>query len=213
MFYHDHALGITRLNVYAGTAAGYLLMDECGRSVDHQQRHSGGVGVCSAQYRYGIPLVIQDKTFVPTDIDTQDPKWNQWRTENSITWMVNGVAAGTTGDLWFPHIYEANQNPSDTANGGMNPFGRWDYGPWFWPPMGAIKTFSGRDSHGAHGKLPDVHHAGSLHGHAHRQRPAYPYLDVDPKAYRFRILNACNDRFLNLQIYMWPTRQSYGSRS
>ena len=27
MFYHDHAMGITRLNVYAGEAAGYLLQD------------------------------------------------------------------------------------------------------------------------------------------------------------------------------------------
>ena len=27
MFYHDHAYGITRLNVYAGEAAGYLLND------------------------------------------------------------------------------------------------------------------------------------------------------------------------------------------
>ena len=27
MFYHDHALGITRLNVYAGMAAGYLFTD------------------------------------------------------------------------------------------------------------------------------------------------------------------------------------------
>ena len=27
MFYHDHALGITRLNVYAGEAAGYVLTD------------------------------------------------------------------------------------------------------------------------------------------------------------------------------------------
>ena len=27
MFYHDHAFGITRLNVYAGEAAGYLLQD------------------------------------------------------------------------------------------------------------------------------------------------------------------------------------------
>ena len=26
-FYHDHALGITRLNVYAGEAAGYVLTD------------------------------------------------------------------------------------------------------------------------------------------------------------------------------------------
>jgi FtsP/CotA-like multicopper oxidase with cupredoxin domain len=30
---------------------------------------------------------------------------------------------------------------------------------------------------------------------------AYPYLEVDPKAYRFRILNAANDRFWNLQLY------------
>ena len=27
MFYHDHAWGITRLNVYAGEAAGYLITD------------------------------------------------------------------------------------------------------------------------------------------------------------------------------------------
>jgi FtsP/CotA-like multicopper oxidase with cupredoxin domain len=28
MFYHDHVWGITRLNVYAGEAAGYLIKDE-----------------------------------------------------------------------------------------------------------------------------------------------------------------------------------------
>ena len=27
MFYHDHAWGITRLNVYAGEAAGYIIQD------------------------------------------------------------------------------------------------------------------------------------------------------------------------------------------
>ncbi|MCX7111445.1 MAG: hypothetical protein NTX45_15225 [Proteobacteria bacterium] len=27
MFYHDHAMGITRLNVYDGMAAGYVLQD------------------------------------------------------------------------------------------------------------------------------------------------------------------------------------------
>ena len=30
---------------------------------------------------------------------------------------------------------------------------------------------------------------------------AYPYVTVDPKAYRLRILNAANDRFLNLSLY------------
>lgn len=30
---------------------------------------------------------------------------------------------------------------------------------------------------------------------------AYPYLQVQPQAYRFRILNASNDRAFNLQLY------------
>ena len=30
---------------------------------------------------------------------------------------------------------------------------------------------------------------------------AYPFKNVDPKPYRLRILNACNDRYLNLQLY------------
>src|SRR5512137_2248162 len=29
----------------------------------------------------------------------------------------------------------------------------------------------------------------------------YPYVQIGPHAYRFRILNACNDRYLNLQLY------------
>ena len=29
----------------------------------------------------------------------------------------------------------------------------------------------------------------------------YPYMEVEPKVYRFRVLNACNDRFVNLQLY------------
>jgi FtsP/CotA-like multicopper oxidase with cupredoxin domain len=30
---------------------------------------------------------------------------------------------------------------------------------------------------------------------------AYPYLPVGRKAYRFRILNASNDRMMNLSLY------------
>jgi FtsP/CotA-like multicopper oxidase with cupredoxin domain len=30
---------------------------------------------------------------------------------------------------------------------------------------------------------------------------AYPTLTIDPKPYRFRILNAANDRFFNLSLY------------
>ena len=71
----------------------------------------------------GIPLVIQDRTFVDaTTIAAQDPTWN-WGTTPPTP---------HTGDLWFPHVYMPNQNPYDMT--GANPCGRWDYGPWFWPP-------------------------------------------------------------------------------
>lgn len=169
MFYHDHALGLTRLNVYAGEAAGYLLMDTV-----EQGLISAGF-IPSTQ----IPLIIQDKTFVPDDIGVQDAKWDPGK------W-------GQPGDLWFPHVYETNQNPASAD--GSNPFGRWDYGPWFWPVFPAANP------------LPEI----SLVPEAFMDTAmvngtAYPYLEVDRTAYRFRILNAANDRFFNLQLHCADT--------
>jgi hypothetical protein len=120
MFYHDHAYGITRLNVYAGEAAGYLLVD----SAEEGLITSGAIpdqAALGPQYKYGIPLIIQDKTFVPTDVGGvgsptgQDTKWDK-------------AAWGQPGDLWFPHVYEPNQDPNSIT--GMSQFGRWDFGPW-----------------------------------------------------------------------------------
>ena len=53
LWYHDHAVGITRLNVYAGLAAFYLLRD---RFEDALKLPSG---------RFEVPLVIQDRSFNP----------------------------------------------------------------------------------------------------------------------------------------------------
>ena len=180
MFYHDHAVGITRLNVYAGEAAGYLLTDPTEESLINSGVLPNICGSPTSQcvYRYGIPLVIQDKTFVPQNIAVQDAKWN------TTKW-------GTYGDLWFPHVYEANQDPYSPD--GANPFGRWDYGPWFWPPVNVDP---------ANAVLPDP----STTPEAFMDTPivngtAYPYVQVQPRAYRFRILNACNDRTLNLSLF------------
>ena len=60
MFYHDHAWGITRLNVYAGEAAGYLISDDT-------EKKLMAAGGALASVGLGIPLVIQDRTFVPQD--------------------------------------------------------------------------------------------------------------------------------------------------
>lgn len=109
MFYHDHAYGITRLNVYAGEAAGYLLMDSAEQGLINS-------GIIPAEH---IPLVIQDRTFVPgpNQLAAEDPTWDK----------------GGLGQLWLPHVYMPNQNPYDMT--GANAMGRWDYGAWFWPPF------------------------------------------------------------------------------
>ena len=41
-----------------------------------------------------------------------------------------------TGDLWYPHVYMTAQNPYDDT--GVNAYGRWHYGPWFFPPTDVL---------------------------------------------------------------------------
>jgi len=168
MFYHDHAYGITRLNVYAGEAAGYIVTDPV-----EQQLVTDGV-IPADQ----IPLIIQDKTFVPDNakLAQTDPLWD------SMAW-------GGMGSLWFPHVYMPNQNPNDPA--GVNAFGRWDYGPWIWPPT----TVTNNTLPWPSSVMESFMDTPVVNG------TAYPVLKVEKKAYRFRVLNACNDRFLNLQLY------------
>lgn len=183
MFYHDHAYGITRLNVYAGEAAGYLITDTAEQSLVN----SGAVP--SEQ----IPLIIQDKTFVDANtVLSTDPTW-AW---GSMMGMP------MTGDLWFPHVYMPNQNPN--AIDGVNLMGRFDYGPWIWPPVTNITYPPFTDL--VSGLLMPAYPNVSMVMEAMMDTPvingtAYPYVTLQPKAYRFRILNACNDRYLNLQLY------------
>lgn len=199
MFYHDHAYGITRLNVYAGEAAGYLLTDP----VEEELIDSGVIPSLAGVYRYGIPLVIQDKTFVDaTTIPYQDPTW---------AWGSLPPGTPSTGDLWMPHVYMPNQNPYDVS--GMNAFGRWHYGPWFWPPTTDV-TYGPvanpyYDPINAPWEPPMIPGtpSNSMAMEAFMDTPtvngvAYPYLEVDPQAYRFRVLSVGNDRFFNLQLYV-----------
>jgi FtsP/CotA-like multicopper oxidase with cupredoxin domain len=195
LFYHDHAFGITRLNVYAGEAAPYVLTDDTEQALLSQN-------LLPADQ---IPLVIQDKTFVPSpqQLAIEDPLWETGR------W-------GGEGNLWFPHVYVPAQNPGDSS--GVNAFGRWMYGPWFWPPTTDIKYLP----------IPNPYHDPNCNAdvmgwceppmmsaapylgsgmEAFMDTPvvngtAYPTVTLDPKAYRFRILNAADDRFFNLQLYV-----------
>ena len=203
MFYHDHAYGITRLNVYAGEAAGYVLMDHVEQDLIDGTNTSGvNPGLVKVLPDVGIPLIIQDKTFVDAStIAAQDPTWN-W-----------GTTPGTprTGDLWMPCVYMPAQNPYDMS--GASAFGRWQYGPWFWPPTTGIthppvpnEYYDPVNAPWEPPMRPDMP-TPSMGMEAFMDTPlvngtVYPYLEVEPKTYRFRILNAADDRFFNLHMYV-----------
>ena len=236
MFYHDHSWGITRLNVYAGEAAGYVITDPVEQSLF-------GPGGPYASMGEGIPLIIQDRTFVPgpEQLAAQDPTWD------SARW-------GSMGDFWYHHVYMPAQNPGDPS--GMSAFGRWMYGPWFWPPAGDVKNgpianpYFGKDPEGPDGVrgtvddwttflavpcslddpatwqyqtdpfcepelIPGTPNI-SVGMEQFNDTPmvngtAYPTVTLQPKTYRFRMLNAANDRFFNFQWYVAdPTTASTG---
>ncbi|GCE06595.1 multicopper oxidase domain-containing protein [Dictyobacter aurantiacus] len=191
MWFHDHTYGITRLQVYAGILAPYLLTDPTEQ--DLIARH-----LIPAT---DLPLIIQDKTFVPdpAQLAAEDPTWS------TASW-------GGKGNLWFPHVYMPNQNP--ISPDGSNPMGRWDYGPWFWPPYTGL--LNGPVPNPLYGTTPWQNSVNpgtpnpSIVPEGFMDTPivngaAYPYMQVEPKAYRFRILNACNERMLNLQLYYAQT--------
>ena len=69
LWYHDHAIGITRLNAYAGIATGYIIRD----AFEGYLRNLGLPDFIENGGRE-IPIVIQDKIFVGDDIEV-DPGW------------------------------------------------------------------------------------------------------------------------------------------
>jgi len=192
LWYHDHTFGATRLNVYAGMASAYLVTDD----VETALINSGtiGTGLDAVEVpavlppaERTIPLVLQDRTFVPDDIALQDARWN------TSAW-------GEPGDSWFPHVYETVQDPDQANN--WNAVGRWHYGPWFWPVFPALYTLP-EGTYSPAGFENTV----TTTPEAWNDTPiingvAYPTLEVDPTTYRFRILNASNDRLMTFNLFV-----------
>ncbi|WP_188116021.1 hypothetical protein [Salinispora fenicalii] len=214
--FHDNTVGLARLTSYSGQIGIYLITEPVEDDLVAD-------GVLPADQ---IPLVFEDKTFVPDDsqLAATDPTWDRDR------W-------GARGSLWHPHIYQPRQNPY--RDDGINPTGRWDYGPWTRTaeelgtdgaasPNGTEPNGPRPDSTTEPNSLrprpaPNPHH--DPIGDASDEPPmapgvphpsavpaaygdtvlingvAYPWLAVEPRAYRFRVLNACLDRSLNLQLY------------
>ena len=117
LWFHDHGLGTTRLNVLAGLAAAYILRDDYDTGDEPNP-----IGIPGGPYE--IPLVIQDRQF---------------------------NADGT-------FLYPTSDIPGAV---------------WIGEYFGDVMLVNGK---------------------------VWPFLDVEPRLYRFRILNGCNARILNLDL-------------
>ncbi len=149
VWYHDHTVGITRMNAYVGIASAYIIRD----AFESNLRNQGLPDFIENGGRE-IPIVIQDKIFVGSNINGQDPTW---------------TGPTSPGSLWYPHLYETD---------------RWDLGVGLAvpTPTSVIPEMFG-DTMLANGTV-------------------YPEATVEARRYRLRILNACQARFLNLQLYV-----------
>ncbi len=113
LWYHDHALGITRLNVVAGLAGVYVIRDP----------EEDALNLPSGEYE--MPLLIQDRSFLED------------------------------GSLYYP-----------PAQNGTHPM-------WMQEYFGQTICVNGK---------------------------ATPYLEVEPRKYRFRMVNGSNSRFYHLTL-------------
>ncbi len=131
LWYHDHAMAITRLNVYAGMAGFYTIRDA----------DEAALNLPSGAYE--VPMVIQDRSFwengqlyYPTGLDEAD------------------AVAHSHGGASLPDDF-----PSDAS---------------------VVQHFHG-DTNLVNGVV-------------------WPLMEVEPRKYRFRLLNGANARFYDLRL-------------
>jgi FtsP/CotA-like multicopper oxidase with cupredoxin domain len=219
MFFHDHAWGTTRLNVYAGAAAPYLLVGPVERDLISGTNVSGvftamgktptqilpdqaGLDNGTGLYHYGIPLVIQDKAFLndanvpgPNALAAfPDPNTGYGHTyPTSVTdplWYTYVNATGQkSGSLWIGHEYMPIENIFDPT--GNTPNGRWDYAPFMIPPMMPTNLTLPSPT-----LIPEAFADTMVVNGC-----AFPYIELPPDTVRFRILGVGNDRVLNLSWF------------
>jgi spore coat protein A, manganese oxidase len=168
VWYHDHAIGLTRLNAYAGIASAYIITDAFETFLLNHGLLPDLVGV---------PLIIQDKTFVSDRVRRTDPTW-KW---------------GNTSNLWYPHVYEFNSGPF--PNCPVNNKGRVDYGPCDGEPPAVLPgpSFYTLPNPSV---LPEFFADTAMVNGA-----PYPVVNVTDKTFRFRMLNGSQARFWHLNLY------------
>ena len=153
-WYHDHTLGMTRVNVYAGPAGFYIVRG--GKQGDQTVRDSrtGRQALLPQPAPSEIDQVIPDRRFYEIPIAIQDRAFN------------------TDGSLFYPD----SRAFFDGVTGPYIPGS--DLSP-IWNPEFFGNTIM-------------------VNGNT------WPYLDIEKRRYRFRVLNGCQARYLTLDFSSIP---------
>jgi FtsP/CotA-like multicopper oxidase with cupredoxin domain len=153
LWYHDHTLGMTRLNVYAGPAGFYLL-------------RGGPAGDDAVtDIRSGAPAVL------PGPAPHEHDKFPPNKTYYEIPLAIQDRAFNSDGSLFYPRSREFFDGAT-AENPGFIPLT--DLSP-IWNPEVFGNTII-------------------VNGNT------WPFLDVESRRYRFRLLNGCQSRFLILDF-------------
>jgi spore coat protein A len=109
LWFHDHSLGITRLNAYSGVAAFFIRRDAAETALGLPGTKGANPVVPSLQsYKYDLPVVIQDKAF-NTDGTMEFPTFTNLGvyTYNALR-DKNGNAAQTVRPEMFGNVIVVN---------------------------------------------------------------------------------------------------------
>ena len=166
LWYHDHALGMTRANVYAGPAGFWLIR--------------GGMYDVAVDGVTGLPAVLPGPAPVAgQDVISLNTPGNPVRNSiREIPIVVQDRSFNANGELFYPDtraFFDGFAGPyiPDAVLNFSTIFS--DISP-IWNPEAFFNTMVVNGT-------------------------TWPRLEVAPALYRFRLLNGCNSRFLNLAIF------------
>ncbi|PNU21849.1 copper oxidase [Geothermobacter hydrogeniphilus] len=158
LWYHDHSLGMTRLNVYAGPAGFWLIR---------------GGAYDSAKARRGPAVLPGPAPVLGAGDPNFDPAYR--KTIREIPIVIQDRSFNADGSLFYP---ESRQFFDGFA------------GPYVGDPQG-----QGSD-------IAPIWNPEAFFNTMVVNGTTWPEMSTAPAKYRFRLLNGCNSRFINLAMFV-----------
>ena len=173
LWYHDHTLGMTRLNVYAGPAGFWLIRGLFDSVLDGP---TGVPGVLPS------PAPVAGQGVLPLNTPG-DPVRNSIR---EIPIVIQDRSFNADGSLFYPdnRAFFEGLNVAGTEPNGQFPPGTGELQIPFVPGSDIAPTWN-----------PEAFFNTMVVNGV-----TWPTLEVAPALYRLRLLNGCNSRFLNLSL-------------